>query len=319
MQDNQKYLLPVGFYDLLDAEALANQKTIDILLRKFSQSSYQLIKTPLVEFVESLKDNQKVAQHSFKIFDNFSGKDLVIRSDITTQIARLMATRFKNRTLPIRLCYVGDVLKVKSEDLYSDRQLTQAGIELIGVDDLQSNLEVVNIIADSLRELGLRNLIFDFCIPQFLETLLAELPLEKVEALEDLGIAIRQKNVSAIKTIAGAFADVLITLVMEINDLEVINRELKRLPIGKNILGQINNFEKVVKAFIQSHQDLSITVNIFGDTEFLYQEQIGFTVFAADFCYPIARGGRYKINQQIPATGSTVYINNLRKILVGNI
>jgi hypothetical protein len=56
-------------------------------------------------------------------------------------------------------------------------------------------------------------------------------------------------------------------------------------------------------------------VDIFGDDEFYYHNQIGFTVFSNNFSYPIARGGRYVINQEVPAVGSTIYINNLRKIL----
>jgi ATP phosphoribosyltransferase regulatory subunit len=164
MQKNQqKYLLPIGFYDLLSSEALINQESIDILLKNFYGFGYNLVKTPLVEFEDSLDGNQKLGEQSFKMIDIFSGKKLVIRSDITAQIIRLLNTKLQKEITPLRICYAGDVLKVKNDDLYSDRQLTQVGIELIGSKSSGANEEVINVILDGLNNIKLPNLIIDFC------------------------------------------------------------------------------------------------------------------------------------------------------------
>ena len=142
MNGESKYMLPIGFYDLLGLEAEVNAESINILLSRFSNYGYNLIKPPLVEFEENWQKNPKLSGFSFKMTDVFSNKTLLIRSDITTQIARLANTKLKDEPLPMRLSYVGDVLKVKNNDLHADRQLTQVGIELIGSDSNLANLEV---------------------------------------------------------------------------------------------------------------------------------------------------------------------------------
>jgi ATP phosphoribosyltransferase regulatory subunit len=313
---NQKYILPIGFYDLLGDEARVNQETIDLLLNSFYAAQYQLIKTPLVEFEESL-DNGKSDQKAFKMVDNFSGKTLVVRSDITPQIARLMATKLKDATMPIRLCYVGDVLKIKNDNLYADRQLTQVGVELIGQEvDLNScafNLEVIELSLSSLKKIKLSNLMINFCCPQFLDNLLAGLNLKNAD---DLRVAITSKNIAAIKKLAGNFADNLIALILENNDFDKISRVVTALPVNQKVFEQLEKWQKTIFEVKQNHPEINFSVDIFGDEEFSYHNQIGFTIFASGLSYPIARGGRYLINDKIPAVGSTIYINNLRKILV---
>jgi len=327
---NQKYLLPIGFYDLLGDEAKINQETIDALLSSFCASNYQLIKTPLVEFEESLSD-QKIDHQSFKTVDNFSGKTLVIRSDITPQIARLLATKLQNITMPIRLCYVGDVLKTKNDDLYADRQLTQVGIEMVGEDSCASNLEVIELTLAALKKIKLSHLMINFCCPQFLGILLNTLELENID---DLRSAVNSKNISEIKKIAGSLADALICLALESNNFTKIASAIKGFLIDQKTQQQLENLQNTIFNIRKNHREIDFSIDIFGDDTFFHHQRIGFTIFADGFSYPIARGGRYLINQNqpvaddsltthsprpafygVPAIGSTIYINNLRKIL----
>ncbi|MCE3255257.1 MAG: phosphoribosyltransferase regulatory subunit [Rickettsiaceae bacterium] len=307
----QKHLLPVGFYDLLGDEASINQETINVLLDSFYAKKYQLIKTPLVEFEESFSVNSKDEQ-SFKMIDNFSGKTLVLRSDITPQIARLMATRLRDIVAPIRLCYVGDVLKIRTDNLYADRQLTQVGIELIGDDSCRSNLEVIELTLSSLKKIKLPNLALNFCCPQFLDILLEQLD---IDCKEDLKTALATKNISAIKNLGKNYADDLIKLVLENFDFAKINSVINNLPIDQKTRAQLDKWQETINDVKKSHKEINFSVDIFGDDEFSYHNQIGFTIFAGGFSYPIARGGRYLINDSVPAIGATIYINNLRKIL----
>ncbi len=310
---NQKYILPIGFYDLLGDGARVNQEVIDILLREFYGKEYQLVQMPLVEFEESLAGNEKIDGQFFKMVDSFSGKTLVLRSDITPQIARLMATKLRDVEMPIRLCYVGDVLKIKNDNLYADRQLTQVGVELIGEDSCASNLEVIGLSLAALKKVELSDLMINFCCPQFLDILLASLGLGNVD---DLKVAVVSKNISAIKKLAGKFADDLIFLALENNDFAKISAVATGFMADKKVFEQLVKWQETIDDIQRNYPEINFSVDIFGDDEFSYHNQIGFTIFASGLSYPIARGGRYLINQKIPAVGATIYINNLRKILI---
>jgi ATP phosphoribosyltransferase regulatory subunit len=308
----QKYLLPIGFYDLINEEAKLNRNTVDILLKSFYEQDYQPICTPLIEFEESLAVNSTSHAQSFRMIDNLSGKTLLLRSDITPQIARLVATKLRDAPKPIRLCYNGDVVKTKNDNLYADRQLTQVGIELIGEDSSASNLEVIELTLSSLKKIKLQNLVINFCYPGFLDILLKNLNLQKDE---DLRIAIAEKNISSIRNLAGKFAKDLILLALENKDFAKISSVIENLEIDQEISKQLARWQKTINKVKETHPEIEFTIDVFADDEFYYHNQIGFTIFAGGFSYPIARGGRYLIDQNIPAVGSTIYINNLRKIL----
>ncbi|HLD77204.1 MAG TPA: ATP phosphoribosyltransferase regulatory subunit, partial [Rickettsiales bacterium] len=170
MKKNQQNLLPVGFYDLLFDEAEENHKKINLAIDYFLNCNYRLIKTPLVEFADNFQDT-----NYFLLSDVISGKNMALRNDITLQISRLLNSRLRNEELPLRLCYVGDVLLTKSNELYADRQSTQLGIEIIGCDKDQSNLEIIYIILQILPQILPKELLIEISLPNFLEILCQDL------------------------------------------------------------------------------------------------------------------------------------------------
>lgn len=306
-------LLPAGFGDLINIEARINQEVSSKLLTKFQNFGYDLVKTPLLEFEQTLKNYQKLNEQSFHIPDISSGKNLIFRNDITIQIARLVSTRLKDQTLPLRLCYLGDILKVVSTDLHSHRQITQAGIELIGNNSVKAVEEVLEVSLKALEFVEVKDLTIEFCLPKFLDLLLEELQIKDPELLKK---AIEEKNVSKIKELGQEFGQVLINLVLEIKNFTQIQKELGKLPIPAELKNKLTDLDKIIKEVTKKFPEMTILVNIFSDLEFLYHEDVGFTVFAKKSFYPILRGGKYEINEELPAVGATIYVNHLRKILL---
>ena len=312
-----KHLLPIGFYDLLNSEAQVNQATINTLMGVFYEEEYQLIKTPLVEFEDSfcndVNSNYKINEQVFKVVDDFSGKTMVLRNDITPQIARLMATKLQSSKLPLRLCYVGDVLKTQNNNnLYADRQLTQTGIELIGDDKLSSDLEVISLVIRALEKIEFFKLKVCFCCPRFLDMLLEDLKIED----SNVKTAIINKDISALDKLARAYSIYLIPLTLESDDLDRMNSILLKLPISRKVRCYLLKWQRIVKSIRLQCKNVKVSMDVFGDDEFSYHNQVGFTILAEGFVYPIARGGRYFINKSIPAVGATVYVSDLQKILI---
>ncbi len=298
-----KKLLPVGFYDLLFGEAEKNHQNINAALSIFMQSGYGLIKTPLVEFEN---ENDK---NAFRVVDIISGKNLVFRSDITLQIARLLNTRLREVQLPIRLCYVGDVLCAKSEELYADRQQTQVGAEIIGSAAIEADFEIIALLFDTLVNLGLQEMVVSFSLPDFLGIFLQEMNLQ--DSVE-LRLMIRQKNISAIRQ---AFdkknAEIICNIMLQNRDLQGLATIIKPTP---KIADELQKAQNIASFLAQEFPQIKVCFDLFGDTDSTYHCGVVFDVFCGDFSYPIARGGRYKI-ETLDAVGATIYMNHLRKII----
>ena len=60
------------------------------------------------------------------------GNVLVLRSDMTVPIARLVATRYAPRRPPLRFCYFAHAYRGVRPQRGQSREFLQAGVELIG-------------------------------------------------------------------------------------------------------------------------------------------------------------------------------------------
>ena len=312
---NKKFppqLLPVGFYDLLFDEAEKNHENVNTALSAFFAGGYRLIKTPLVEFEDNFSVNE--TRNSFRATDVISGKNLIFRNDITPQISRLLATRLQQEKFPLKLCYVGDVLCAKSDNLYADRQQTQVGAEIIGCDEEKSDFEVIKILLLTLKKLQMKNLLIEFSLPNFLEIFLDEVAVEK---RDELRVAVITKNMSAIKNLAGENSDIISKIAAANDGLEELSKEISTKIKSDKILNELKKAQKISEFLQNNFTEISVRFDLFGDHESSYHNAIAFDVFCGNFSYPIARGGRYQIENaaaKLNAVGATIYMNRLRKI-----
>ena len=304
----QKQLLPVGFYDLLFDEAEKNHENINNALATFLEAGYRLVKTPLVEFEDNFSSEE--AKNSFRATDVISGKNLIFRNDITLQISRLLATRLSEEKLPLKLCYVGDVLCAKSDNLYADRQQTQVGVEIIGCDEEKSNLEIIETLLAALKKLSMKNLLIEFSLPNFLGIFLDEIFAEKKAELRE---AVMKKNLSAIRNFAGKNAGIVSKIATSNDNLENLIQEISVQIKSEKIAEELKKAQKISDFLQKNFSEISVRFDLFGDHESSYHSGIAFDVFSGDFSYPIARGGRYKIENS-NAVGATIYMNRLRKL-----
>lgn len=317
VESNTSNILPVGFYDLLFDEAELNHKNINTVLDVFFAANYRLIKPTFVEFEDSLAANSNCdLEESFQLTDVISGKKLTLRSDITSQISRLLATRLRSYDLPLKICYVGDVLRAKNNDLYADRQQTQVGLELIGNSDV---LEVSTVVLSALEKINLaqkNKILIEFSSPSFREIFLTKFA-QNQSVKSELLQAILQKNLSKIKEIAGDVAPLICEIVAYNRNPEQLLQELSakisNAEISDKFASIVMKFRKISDFISEKFPQIEVKFDLFGDHKSPYSYDISFDIFCGRFPYAIACGGSYKINN-IDAAGATVYMNNLRKI-----
>src|SRR5207237_3340435 len=118
---------------------------------------YRAIVPPTFEFFDVLTvaTDQAVQGNAFTFVDRETGRMLVLRADITPQLARLVAPRLRDEPKPLRLSYVTNVFRYDEPQLAHYREFYQAGVELIGLDKPEAEVEILAMTVESLRALGL--------------------------------------------------------------------------------------------------------------------------------------------------------------------
>ncbi len=93
---------------------------------------------------------------------------------MTTPIARLVSTRMREAPLPLRLSYVTPAFRYYDQPQEGRlRELTQAGVELIGSPGIDADAETLFMAIEALDEIGLRDATYDINDSRVVDGILA--------------------------------------------------------------------------------------------------------------------------------------------------
>jgi ATP phosphoribosyltransferase regulatory subunit len=148
--------IPPGTRDVLPDEMRELRALMDGLRSSLQHAGYGEVRTPTVEYEDVLRQgDDRAAGAGWRLFDEH-GNLLVLRSDMTIPIARLVGTRFADVDGPLRLCYSGQAYRSVTRGSGQLTEFLQVGAELIGVPGVEGDAEIVSLALDALSACGLR-------------------------------------------------------------------------------------------------------------------------------------------------------------------
>jgi len=145
---------PRGFKDVLPREARWREAIISRTRDTLALWGYAPIETPTLEVLEVLEQGGALTSTPFRLFDT-DNELLVLRPDVTLQVARMTASRLKKEDLPLRLRYVERIYREEESQRGLSRQFTQIGVEAIGFSGTCADAEMVLLLVDTLKAAGL--------------------------------------------------------------------------------------------------------------------------------------------------------------------
>ncbi len=147
--------IPSGTRDVLPDEMRELRQITETLRGVFDGAGYGEVYTPALEYESVLaRGGMGEARPAYRVFDE-AGEVLVLRSDMTVPIARVVATRYPNAEPPLRFCYFAHSYRGVRPQRGQPREFLQAGIELIGAPAPHGTAEVLGVICSALDALGL--------------------------------------------------------------------------------------------------------------------------------------------------------------------
>ena len=199
--------LPKGVRIYLPDEAARKRHVEGRLFSVFRRWGYREIVTPAFEYADVLATGTDVAvqENMFKLVDRDTGRMLALRADITPQIARIVATRLRDEPKPLRLGYVTNVFRYDEPRVSHYREFYQAGVELIGLEKPEAEVEVVAMAIEGLSALGLDGFQLDLGHPDFFRGLLEEVKTDAGRQAE-LRQALARKDVATLERVVGEIA-----------------------------------------------------------------------------------------------------------------
>ncbi|WP_431282221.1 ATP phosphoribosyltransferase regulatory subunit [Humitalea sp. 24SJ18S-53] len=303
-------LLPAGLGDMLPPDAAREAALVEAMLDVFTAHGYERVKPPLLEFEDSLLagSGAAVAEQTFRLMDPVSQRMMGLRADTTPQVARIAATRLARVARPLRLSYAGQVLRVRGTALVPERQLPQAGIEIIGASSAAADAEVALLGVAALAAVGVTDVALDVLMPTMTPTLLAEAGVP--EPLRGrLARALDRKDAAAVTALsaeAGPPADGLPALLAAAGPADGALAALAAAALPPAARAIADNAAEVIAAIRARAPNLRITLDPVEFRGFTYHTGVAFTLYGPGRTGEMARGGRYLSGDE-PATGLTLY------------
>ena len=306
--NNAAALLPAGLRDLLPPEAEAEAHAVAALTASFAGHGYERVEPPLLEFEDSLLTGTgaAVAEATFRMVDPESHRMMGLRPDMTPQVARIAATRLAGEPRPLRLAYAGQCVTLRPSGLSGDRQVPQAGIELIGIDSPEADAEVVAIAAEAVGSLGVARVSFDLTLPT-LAPLLADAAGLAGAARDALLRALDRKDAASVRRLGGPLAATLSDLLLAAGPAAGALAALEAATLPAAARPLTDRLGATVHAIRALSPETVLTVDPLEFRGWRYHTGVCVTVYAAGRHEELGRGGRYVSGEGEPACGLTLF------------
>ncbi|MHB8659026.1 MAG: ATP phosphoribosyltransferase regulatory subunit [Solirubrobacteraceae bacterium] len=149
--------IPSGTRDVLPDEMRELRAMTERIRIVFERAGYGEVYTPALEYAGTFERVElSGSRPAYRIFDE-QGNVLVLRSDMTLPIARLVATRYAQAEPPLRFSYLAHAYRGVRPQRGQSREFLQAGVELVGSGSPEGTAEMLSVLSAALDAAGLKD------------------------------------------------------------------------------------------------------------------------------------------------------------------
>lgn len=289
-----RWALPEYFEDVLPREAQRMERLRRSLLDAFHQHGYQYVIPPLVEYVDALISGagHDMEESTFRFIDQLGGRTLGLRADTTPQVTRIDA-HLLNRKGVTRLCYCGPVVHVLPRSMNASREPFQIGAEIYGHAGIEADVEILRLLASTLKIAGIEASRIDVGHIGLFRTLSQLAGLNTQDELTLFGI-LQAKDVPGLREFVGTRVTEpearrgLLALPDLYGDANVLIRARDALPGVPGVHAALDELLHLAR-----HMGPVLSFDLADLRGYHYHNGLMFAAFHGSSASAIAMGGRY--------------------------
>ncbi len=307
--------VPKGMATHLPDGASKRRYAAEAILSVFFRWGYREVVTPIFEYLDVLAAglNEDLLRKSYKFVDRESGRLMILRPDMTPQVARMVAGNLFENLRPLRLCYHGNVFRYEEPHAGRERETFQVGGELVGPDSPRADAEVISIAVECLQSLGLERFRISLGHAGFLKGILKGLP---PGAEERVVSAISRRDITRLESMTRIDA--------VLRPFAAILPKIPDLFGGEEVFGEAESLVATLpssepRRALEDLREVYSSLSLQGYREYIlvdlgevldrdYYTGVFFEMFTGEIGYPVGHGGRYnqlaaRFGKKCPSTG----------------
>jgi ATP phosphoribosyltransferase regulatory subunit len=319
----RKFATTPGTRDVLPPESTRLLDVQAEIRERFKLFGFREVVTPALEYSEVIEEHG-LRDAAYKLFDR-DNQMLLLRPEMTTPIARLVAQRLAGSPEPHKLSYVLPAYRRTSVGRGQSAELYQAGVEVVGSASPREDAATIALLVDVLQTLGLRAPA-DFAVvlgqsafysgylrhvaPEVAASVTAALAAKDLVAVDALAADLPEDVAAGIKGIP--------RLVGSAADGSVVE-QAERFAVGE-ARAALENLKEILR-HLEAHGALGAVIldlGLIGRHDY-YTGAI-YEAYASGLGFTVANGGRYdnllkRFGKEMPATGFAIYLERLLSVL----
>jgi ATP phosphoribosyltransferase regulatory subunit len=318
----RKYATTPGTRDILPPESTRLLEVQARILERFRAHGFREVITPALEYSEVV-DEPKLRDSSFKLFDA-DNQMLLLRPEMTTPIARLVAQRLRGGPLPHKLSYSLPVYRRAGVGRGQSAEFHQAGVEAVGSSSPGEDAGTIALLVDALESVGLRDFVVVLGQTAFYEGYLRRhapgVAPELLSALAAKDLVRVDEIASSLPERVAAGARGIPRIVGPAADGRALERAARYAESRSDAARALENLREIL-----SHLDaygrlgaVMLDLGLIGRRN--YYTGAVYEVYATGLGFTVASGGRYdnllpRFGEALPATGFAISLERLISVL----
>ncbi len=306
-----KYLIPEESIDAIMNNVSVLREIENDLRDIFTKNHYLEVLMPSFEYADLYYDMDiGIEEEKMFQFINHEGKRVALRTDFTVPLARLYSSQ--NEDGEKRYCYFGKVYRKEKRHKGRSSEFFQAGVELLGKDGFDGDIECLTIIQQTIQYLKLKDIKIEISSAKFYKRLcklvddksfIKILKKRDISSIENL---IQQKNIQS------PLKELLIQLPQCFGDISIINEMINIIQdqqLKESLIELKEMYEKLNMKDVFSF-DLAMTPSMKYYTGIMIK---GYSPYSAE---TIINGGRYDklmnhFHKNVPAIGFSYNLSHI--------
>ena len=156
-----KFQAPKGVSEYFPPNSDQFEFVRDKLINSAKLAGYSLIELPVFEdtevFTRGVGESTDVVSKEMYTFEDRGGRSITLRPEGTAGVMRAVIEHNLDRgQLPVKLFYTGPFFRAERPQAGRYRQFYQVGIEVIGYNDPEIDVEVIAVADSAFKALGLK-------------------------------------------------------------------------------------------------------------------------------------------------------------------
>ena len=318
-------LIPRGVQCYFGEEVNRRRRVESILAAIARNWGFHEIILPFFDYLEDFVYGlgSQLGDRVYRFLDK-DGSLLALRPDLTTLVAKTVATRMTDHPVPVQLFYSGEVFRQERAGAGKQKEFYQIGLESMGVSDIWADIEIILIAIDCLLHLGVEEFKIALGNVGLFNGIVSGLDVshEKLQALRD---AVDHRDSSRLETEVAdlRLSDEKKSFLVELPQLtggrEVVERAIVsvRNPRSRRSLRELSEIHSVVESL---GLERFLTLDL-GEVRGLdYYTGMVFKIYSSSGGFELGGGGRYddllaKFGWNLPSVGFSFTLDHVLPLI----